>query len=243
MKEYGDRVVYLRHAVNSGASASRNTGIDRASGDYIAFLDSDDVWSETKLERQIQFMKINGLEVSVTSFAVGYQGKRGVEIKNRPYIEITTEDCLWGVYSAPGTTLICSTQLMKAVNGYNTQYKRLEDWELFFKLTKHTKIGFLNKNPAFIFPSGGTSVSIIKESCDLLIRDAPLLLGDNYHKYQRKLKAGVDFEFAVACWKVGEYRRSLWYFTTSYLKSPFNHQSFGIILLPAIKKRVFNIDN
>ena len=243
IKKYGDQIIYLRNAFNSGASASRNTGIEKASGDYIAFLDSDDVWSDTKLEHQIQYMKLNGLEVSVTGFAVGYQGNRGVEVKNRPYTEITTEDCLWGVYSAPGTTLICNTQLMKDVNGYNAQYKRLEDWELFFKLTNHAKIGFLNENLAFISPSGGPAVSIIKESCDLLLRDAPRLLGDKYCKYIKKLQAGVDFEFAVVCWKGGEYLRSLRYFLTSYMKTPIGHNSFKIILLPAIKKRFFKIDN
>ncbi len=243
LKEYADRIVYLKHKANSGASAGRNTGINQASGDFVAFLDSDDIWDEHKLERQVEFMKVNAFEVSVTGFAVGYQGSRGVEIKNRPYKEITTEDCLWGVYTAPGSTMICNTHLIKEIEGYNTNYKRLEDWELFFKLTNRTKIGFLNENLAFISPSGGPAVSIIKESCDLLLRDAPSLLGDNYNKYIEKLRAGIDFEFAVVCWKAGNYVRSFRYFVTSYFYSPYNHKSFKIILYPAIKKRLFNIDN
>lgn len=44
------RVKYLRHSQQLGGNAARNTGIDASSGDYIAFQDSDDEWSLSKLE-------------------------------------------------------------------------------------------------------------------------------------------------------------------------------------------------
>src|SRR5262249_1271847 len=48
------RVVFIRHAVNRGASAARNTGVRASRAPLIAFLDSDDVWLPTKLERQLE---------------------------------------------------------------------------------------------------------------------------------------------------------------------------------------------
>lgn len=53
---------------NSGAAVSRNKGIEKANGEYIAFLDSDDLWEENKLEIQINFMKENNCAFSFTEY-------------------------------------------------------------------------------------------------------------------------------------------------------------------------------
>ena len=57
---YSDsRIKYFKNAKNSGAAVSRNKAIKMAKGDYIAFLDSDDLWVPDKLEKQLEFMKDN----------------------------------------------------------------------------------------------------------------------------------------------------------------------------------------
>lgn len=63
VNSYDDpRVRFMAHEVNRGGSAARNTGIRAASGEYLAFLDSDDEWLPEKLEKQLELFKATGLE-------------------------------------------------------------------------------------------------------------------------------------------------------------------------------------
>lgn len=58
----------LKNQINSGAAISRNKGISQAKGDYIAFLDADDLWKPNKLEVQVAFMQANNCDVCYTSY-------------------------------------------------------------------------------------------------------------------------------------------------------------------------------
>ena len=53
------RIKYLKNEKNCGAALARNRAIKEAQGEWIAFLDSDDLWVSEKLEKQIEFMKKN----------------------------------------------------------------------------------------------------------------------------------------------------------------------------------------
>lgn len=58
----------LKNTKNAGAAISRNKGINAANGDYIAFLDADDLWKPIKLETQICFMQTHNCDVCYSSY-------------------------------------------------------------------------------------------------------------------------------------------------------------------------------
>lgn len=69
ISKYNDtRIIYVENETNSGAAFSRNKALKIAKGEWIAFLDSDDLWDKTKIESQLKFMKTHNYFFSYTNY-------------------------------------------------------------------------------------------------------------------------------------------------------------------------------
>lgn len=71
VEQYRDaRIRLIRNTVNTGAAGARNLAIEAARGRWIAFLDSDDLWKQDKLQRHLSFMNEQGAALSFTDYNV-----------------------------------------------------------------------------------------------------------------------------------------------------------------------------
>lgn len=71
------KIKLIENKENSGAAVSRNNGIKEAKGNYIAFLDADDLWKKEKLEKQLKFMKEINCAFSFTGYEFANEDGKG----------------------------------------------------------------------------------------------------------------------------------------------------------------------
>lgn len=88
LKEYPS-VVYICNAKNLGSAETRNIGIRAAKGDYITFLDDDDIYLPEKIENQLQYMIENGADYSITDLYLYSEKDKLVDKRIRNYIKET----------------------------------------------------------------------------------------------------------------------------------------------------------
>ena len=89
--------ILLRHIVNSpnqGSAETRNIGIDAAKGEYITFLDDDDLYLPAKIERQLSFMIEGQYDFSITDLDLYNKNDKLVDRRTRNYIKETTKNAL-----------------------------------------------------------------------------------------------------------------------------------------------------
>ena len=76
ISKLNNKINIIKNNNKLGAGLSRNIGIRKSNGKYIAFLDADDTWSPEKLEEQISFMKENDYKISHTSYLILNEKKK-----------------------------------------------------------------------------------------------------------------------------------------------------------------------
>jgi glycosyltransferase involved in cell wall biosynthesis len=140
------RVKYHEQA-NSGVANARNTGIRLSTGEYIAFLDQDDLWDPSKLARQVAYMEKNPAVALVHSDIVF------IDAQGHP---ISTPDWAW-VQDASGNclddlvmgnriatlTAMVRRGYLDGVGWFRQEVAPADDWDLWLRLAARHPFGFI----------------------------------------------------------------------------------------------------
>jgi glycosyltransferase involved in cell wall biosynthesis len=146
---YGDRILYILQA-NAGPSAARNRGWRRAQHDWIAFLDSDDVWKPTKLQQQIELVQRTGTLVCFTDVEiVGTPEPVGIAPPgaepNREVFDEPLELVLQPARVLYVQSMLVKRELLHRVGGFDERLRVGEDTKLVYDLTFETSFAYLDQ--------------------------------------------------------------------------------------------------
>lgn len=144
---FQDRIKLIQ-TTNRGPSAARNTGISNARGEFVAFLDSDDMWEPTKLELQIEMMLGGNYDLIYCS------GRDFSSIGVLGYLHKAqfSGNCYKYFKQYPASVIIalgCSSALLRVAplseSGLfdETFLGAAEDWDFFRRYCRSARVGFL----------------------------------------------------------------------------------------------------
>lgn len=138
-----EKVKYVMNSFKKGANGARNTGIMLASGEYIAFQDSDDRWLPQKVAKQYRYM-VNHPQADMCFCSMKLNGsKRGIVPKRQVALKEIKTQLEKGNFISTQTIFI-KKNVAKSIL-FDESLKRFQDWDFVLRVAKQYQIHHLNE--------------------------------------------------------------------------------------------------
>ncbi len=149
MEDFGGNsaVVYLKNPQNMGGGPARNQGICRAGGEYITFLDDDDVYLPKKIESQVQFMLEGDFDLSFTGVRIHSADDIMLDCRMHPYIKDFSNEELLKFHImhhlTPTASYMFKKEALEGIGGFDDAAAGQEFLLMLKAILKGLKIGYL----------------------------------------------------------------------------------------------------
>lgn len=139
------RIQYVVHDENKNGSAARNTGLNVSKGDYICFLDDDDVFDSQKIALQVADLELRK-EYGASYCNTVLYGKRRTLYKKNCLEGSLTFELLTGRAEFNTSTILFRRQSLLDVGGWDERFFRHQDWELMVRFFRMHSICLTSRN-------------------------------------------------------------------------------------------------
>lgn len=236
------RIVPIFHEQNRGASAARNTALDAATGDFVAFLDVDDAWFTSKLERQLLMLEGSGADVSYTNAEImnkdGYEtGKLfsdSFPLPNQPDGYIFTQLILKNWINI--STVLAKREAIGS-HRFNENIRLVEDWAFWITLARANKFDYLI-NPLSYYRDHDSSIGLFGKKA--LFENRINVYLDVLKSYCAELPdsvlAQIFYHLGCALKNAGDATYARRSFRTALAHDPFLFKAFARLALCSLQR-------
>jgi len=147
VSQQSDPRIILICQENKGKSAARNVGIERAASEYIAFLDADDYWETTKLEKQIKYIENNpeiGLVYTWTNLADQQCQPTGRIISSDAHGHVWKELVQYNILAC-GSTPLVRRICFETVGKFDPDLPLAQDWDMWIRIAAKYPFGVIKE--------------------------------------------------------------------------------------------------
>lgn len=146
-KSYDDRLRYFRGEATVPLYAARNFALREVSGEFIGFLDCDDIWLPTKLEKQVRLFSREevGLVFSNTIFYYHRTGRKKIHHKKRPPSGNVFRELLAGYYLPIETVMIRRRCMDGLSEWFDDRFNMVGDADLFLRIAFNWEIDYIDE--------------------------------------------------------------------------------------------------
>lgn len=223
------KVKYLKNEKNLGGALTRNIGIREATGDYITFLDDDDVYLPYKIEKQLNFMLSQDCDMSFTDLKLVNDNKVVVDYREYTNLDNSNKESLLKYHimrHLTGTpTFMYKADKLKEIGGFEDAKVGQEFYLMLKSIEKGLKISYLNECDviAYRHKDGGVSQGKNKIIGENVLYD----FKKKYFKFfTTREKMFVRFRhyavMTIAYKRNKEYFKSFWSLIVMFLASPID---------------------
>jgi glycosyltransferase involved in cell wall biosynthesis len=129
------RVVVCRSDASRGVAHARNAGIERASGDWIAFLDDDDLWAPGKLRGQLDCVAAAPADFVYSAAVVVDASLRSTRLLRPPTpAELEESIAVQNAIPAGQSNVLARAALVRELGGFDERLSMIADWEMWIRL-------------------------------------------------------------------------------------------------------------
>jgi glycosyltransferase involved in cell wall biosynthesis len=148
LEKYRDRI-FIVNQQNLGQSGARKSGLMHSKGEYIAFLDADDIWEPQKIEKQIALFSST---TELVYSGINLFSERDQKIVST-YIPIFRGSCSSAFIEFPGVSIVVSGEstviftrsLLEKVGGFDPELNSAAGWDFFRRCSKFTNFDFVSE--------------------------------------------------------------------------------------------------
>jgi len=146
LEAYGDRIRVI-HQENAGVAAARMTGVSAARGEYLAFLDSDDIWLPQKLEKQIarfeQDPALGLVHCGAEMFDNSSGGTLSIDLNGMEGWVARELLLLDRGIVGGGSALMVPKRVAEEVGGFDSRLSPSEDWDFSYRVATRYRVAFV----------------------------------------------------------------------------------------------------